>query len=338
MHSVFQLPGTSFSTAGYAQWDKSTKELSDNRGRLDAIAIPSLEEYAATICNTYAVTGDFSQFYLPSYKDSWFSAAVFEHPQLHKHVGTLVVTLTEQIEVFGARFLWVGVPYPSPCIVDTIPIRKCMVCVATKGDPRKKEDHIWCIITVTGDTISLEQQHLQALLSKEINAIKKYIERTGDRSIVMASTSAEDTTNVYMLAGKDMVARFGDAADAVLNYATPAMMMSPTIDGVNSPPMYPIPITQMAERRNWLGIIDSTWTTALARGTAVASPFTSDQQLTKDEMRRLLAYLIHAGQFVPEVKDALLCVPLEGNTDEMVKDPMFKAMIRLIVTTFDKKD
>lgn len=335
MHSIFHLHGSDFAHSGYGCWTRDPEHKGRVLSTLDVVSVPTLNGYANLLRDRHSINGDFSDYYHGGYADGWFQQSVHDDPRLRKHIGTLEIRLTEYPAVFGAKFVWVGVPYPRAEIVPDVPVKRCMVSVATKGHPDNKSLYVWCIVTISGDTIVLSRDQLRALLDTEIKAIKRYIARTGDRTILMAATNAtmEEAEDAYIRAGQNMVPRFGDKTEAQLNFATPASMWTPEdTDAAAHEKLYPIGMADADERRNWVNIVMTNWEKAVRAGLSPPTPFTPS--LSKEDTVSILAYFIHVAQYLKPVKDQLHSLPHGGDTDAIVKDPNFKAMVRLVVNTF----
>jgi hypothetical protein len=282
------------------------------------------------------VTGDFEDYYSGARKDGWFMPSVFNHPELHKHVGVLIAN-SEYPEVHGKRVVWVGVPYPAAEIIDEIEVLKCMVSIVASGKPEDSKTHIWCIVTNSGDTVVLCNVQLRRLLRVEINAVKNYISRTSDRSLIMADDALGGEDDAYVKAGKMMICTFGDNVEAELNFATPASLMRDPTQG-NTPfqNVYPIPIVQNGDRVHWIETATDSINEAYKTGREIPNVFDGNP-MTPAETRDVLRYFVHVIQMLPNVNRSLAPLPHSGDTDKIYNDRAFMKAIRIAAFAFDER-
>jgi hypothetical protein len=297
--------------------------------------------YVGELRNLYSVPDDPVLTARASSEDgqAWWPEWVFSAPTLRPFIGR-AVECTEDPDLFQARFVWVGVPFPgsAPCASDvgapSRPFTPCMVSLVTHAAPSEKPLYIWCTVNRDGDVVQLSREVLCALLAPQIAELKSYVQRTGDRKAIMAVHGGNGIpTEDYVQAAKLMcmdiqgIPKF--ASPGLLPFQDPETAVAPVpADGSF---LTPVQTTVLPTRMSLLTTARESIALKRNAGQAIPHPFLPENATPEQRavFTRFLQYMFALGQFDPEVKEVLQVVPHGGDVAATHADVAFREFVRV---------
>ncbi len=263
----------------------------------------------------------------------WWPQWILDSPVLSAFLGR-AVECTDDPEVFGARFVWVGVPFSGSIPTKQhvghtqTPLTPCMVSLVTHVDPTNKRAYIWCVVNCDGDVVKLSNDVLEVLLASEIATLKSL----SQRRVLMAGVAAASSKEGYVNAAKLICLRVKDVPGFETGSLLPFQddAASSNADHPNANFMTPVKTTALPNRGQFLASADLSIARRVDSGGEVINPFLADPTPVKRaEFARFLQYLIHYGQYAPELKAILQNVPFDDDFSQISKDPAFIQYVRV---------
>lgn len=340
-------------------WSQSVARSSSEKkstGVLDVTRDPSI--YIDILRKRYSPSlskSELEGLYARAWKDRssgtcrWWANWIFETPALQAFIGR-PVTLAEETSptVFGATFIWVGIPCPStkPSVEDissterTRFFSKHMVSLLSFHHPDATQKYIWCTINCDGDTIPLDSDFLRVLLETEIAELKTYVKRTGNRRVIedsMAATSKSTGRDAFLNAAKMMTIRF-DGVDPLSSTFVPVPIPDPKAPVPAS--FAPMAIPSVPNRAKVMDVTHKSIAKKRKASGSIPNPYLADaeNEEEKERMRQFLCYFLHYGIYEPAVKEALGKSPHDGAIKQIAKDPAFVQYMQVVGNLFITQD
>lgn len=266
---------------------------------------------------------------------TWWPQWVLDAAPLRKFIGSKV-ECTEDAELFGARFVWVGVPFsgvfPSASSVasPTAPLTPCMVSLVTHNDPLDARAYVWCIVNCDGDVVRLARDVLEVLLAAEIASAKSLVHRKITSRSTMAATSRDDS---YVEAAKLICLRVSNVpgfdSASLLPFQDPNADTTP--DATDASFMTPVKTRALANRGRVLKVVGASVSKKVDAGGEVVNPFLEDPTPeSRATFTRVLQYIVHYGQYDPKLKEILQTTPNDDDYKKILADPAFAQFMRVL--------
>lgn len=325
-------------------WPAHNAAAHDRDARSDLVVADPVF-FVATLCKNFSVPCDDALLALaraPPPDKKWWPRWVLDAPQLRKHIGARV-ELTESTLLFGARFVWVGVPFPfsSPTAADVVGspsgrfFAPCMVSLVTHDRPRNKQAYIWCTINRDGDAVELSEDLLCSLLATEIAHLKTQARRAG---AVNMDGSADGNRDGFIEAAQLMAMNVsglpGIDASTLTMYQVPSDQSESDASHLT-----PVPIRTLKNREAVLKVVTASIVKKRATGAPIVNPLLPADATPahRDKLLAILQYFVHYGQFDPATKAILRNPPHNDDTAAIYADPNFAEFVRLHADLFRRE-